>query len=481
MMKSTDLYDFQGHVSNFASGKPRVGFFVHFGGGKTYLSLKWLHTLPRPLPVLVLAKKSTLVQWKNEVEKHTTLSAEVVQGTTAQRLQILKHTQADVVIMNYDCIRTKVADYFGLYASGKDKVKCEPRKRPDFRTIILDESVYFSDMQTKRYKYWRAYIKDVPYRALLSGFAICENAEQLFGQMLMLDDGAALGSSFWTYRYNYFIAPPPWKPYAWVLKAGAAQTIAAACASKCIRIPPEVVKESLPPRHFEKIMFEFPTDVSKMYKRYKKEFECELPSGEIISTQWAITRAAKLRQFCAGFVYRDDGADPELIHEEKLEWLKENIPEMLHNDDTASIIIWTSFIFSGYLIQTALHGVGIEADFFHGNVKDYDKEMMLNNFTQRNKKVIILSCAAAHAGLNLQIANIAIFHDRDYSANFNLNAIDRNHRSGSEIHEKVTYYDLVVKDSLDEAVLEALQNKQDIGEAILKYLNFSCEYYQKDV
>jgi len=45
----------------------------------------------------------------------------------------------------------------------------------------------------------------------------------------------------------------------------------------------------------------------------------------------------------------------------------------------------------------------------------------------------------------------------------------RNHRGGSEVHDKVTRIDLVTPGSVDELILEALEKKQNIAENILEF------------
>ena len=52
----------------------------------------------------------------------------------------------------------------------------------------------------------------------------------------------------------------------------------------------------------------------------------------------------------------------------------------------------------------------------------------------------------------------------------NLQAEARNYRGGSEKHSKITRLDIVAKGTIDELVLVALQEKQDVSEVVLKYM-----------
>jgi hypothetical protein len=56
-----------------------------------------------------------------------------------------------------------------------------------------------------------------------------------------------------------------------------------------------------------------------------------------------------------------------------------------------------------------------------------------------------------------------------FSLGDNLQARARNYRSGSQIHEKIINYDLVVEDSIEEKVAQAINNKEEIGKMVLEW------------
>jgi len=104
-MKLPALYSFQETAAKKVEGRKRVGFLVYFGGGKTYLSLRWLETLTKPFPCLILCPKSAVTQWGTEIEKFTTFSYVLVEGTARQRAQALEK-EVQLFVANYDAIRS---------------------------------------------------------------------------------------------------------------------------------------------------------------------------------------------------------------------------------------------------------------------------------------------------------------------------------------------------------------------------------------
>ncbi len=70
-------------------------------------------------------------------------------------------------------------------------------------------------------------------------------------------------------------------------------------------------------------------------------------------------------------------------------------------------------------------------------------------------------------GISLVAASEAVFYGLTYSHGEHSQARDRLHRIGQ--HHPVTYYYLVVRDSVDETVRMALTQKRDLADFILDH------------
>ena len=76
-------------------------------------------------------------------------------------------------------------------------------------------------------------------------------------------------------------------------------------------------------------------------------------------------------------------------------------------------------------------------------------------------------------GLNLTQASTVIYFSNSFNLEIRQQSEDRAHRIGQE--NKVTYIDLIAKDTIDEFVLKSLNQKltlsaQTLGEEVLKFL-----------
>ncbi len=481
-MKSSALYPFHTRVSEFAADKPKVGIFVGYGGGKTYLSLKWLEDIykwrcqyhpswPSPFPVLVLTLKTGIHHWGQQIEEHSSFTYVMVRGSAAHRVDMFK-IKADIYIASYDLFRSpamleafKMIHSLETTHNGKVKHYFKSTAKTGIHTVIVDESTTLKNARNQRFKALRVPCKQMSYRALLTGKPILEKAEEIWGQMLFLDDGATFGSSFWKFRNTYFSEGPPWDPYTWTLKPGAEQKIAAKLNRSCIRVSKAEVSEQLPPKRYIKVPFEMPKSVRTRYDQLRDEFYMETLDGDTFETKWAPARSQKMHQLCQGIFYKGED-EYELIHTLKLDWLYENIPLMLKE---GPVLIWTHLVRLIPLIAKVLSPIPLRIYKGFG-MDDDQRDEAETAFKSGKVDLLILSERMGYAVLDLWRANQAVFYSTDYPAGFRDNAEDRCHRIGSEIHNAVTYYDLLFKDSMDEVVLDTIKQKLNMSEEILKHI-----------
>jgi len=447
-MKTKPLYQYQERVHEFIKDKPRAGIFAFYGSGKTYMSLRWCEAIEAP-PVLILTLKSLLHQWAREIEKYTSFTYSVVAGTAMQRVDALQ-CNSDLYIINYDAVRSPLV--------------LNKLRMMKFRAVIADESTLLKEGRTLRFKLLRPLTRSIPQRIILTGKPILEKPEEIWAQMLFLDDGETFGRSFWKFRATYFEPGPPWKPYDWTLKLGAEKLIAEKLNRLCVRVAKEEVATELPPKRYTIVRFEMPETVRVKYEILRKEFRMELLEGGEYDTVWALSRAQKMHQLCQGVFYKEEGAY-EFWHTLKLDWLQENIPLMVRE---GPVLIWTNYLRCIPMIAATLHPLPLRV--YTGEMGIVEREEALGAFQAGKVDVLVLSEQAGCAGLNLQRANQAVFFSTGYAAGMRENAEDRCHRIGSEIHKSVVYYDLIMEDSLDEVVLETIKNKLGMAEAILKHV-----------
>ena len=83
---------------------------------------------------------------------------------------------------------------------------------------------------------------------------------------------------------------------------------------------------------------------------------------------------------------------------------------------------------------------------------------------QRSKDYNVLVCTQKKAAesVTLTSAKYAIYYSNIWSNDSRLNSEARIRRKGSEIHNNITYIDLITKGSVEEKVYQCLRKKKDL-------------------
>lgn len=405
------------------------------GAGKTAISLaayKILKDGGRARKMLVVAPlRVCQLVWRQEAEKWTEFKDFRFSLLHGDKKRERLREDADIYLINPEGCQWLADQFFG-------------RALP-FDIVTIDQTIRFKNSQGKRFKALRPKLKTVRHRWGLEGALAPNGYEDLFGQMLILDDGASLGKFITRYRDMYF--QPGFDGFSYTLQPGAAARIEA-------RILPYVFRlayTDLPPAQDEPVFVELPPKERKLYEKMKRDAIVELG----IETVTAANSAAvygKLKQLANGAVYNGKGKEWVHVHDCKLEALEELIDE-LHG---APLLI-------GY-------------EFRHDLERLLKKWPDMRTFDGLNEREAIelqrawnsneVPYCAAHPasighGLNLQQG--AACHICWFSPTIDLNMyeefIGRLRRRGNTA-QRVTNHLLIAKDTVDETVtLPALRDK----------------------
>ena len=134
------------------------------------------------------------------------------------------------------------------------------------------------------------------------------------------------------------------------------------------------------------------------------------------------------------------------------------------------VIIWCSYRqnygdISRFLLDKKIKFVTITGD-QDSKEKTEAADLFQNDPTV---KVMLANRKAAGIGINLTAAPYSVVFSRNFSLEEEIQAQGRNYRNGSQIHEKITEINLIMEDTVEERVVEALQNKQNIADIILDF------------
>ena len=83
-------------------------------------------------------------------------------------------------------------------------------------------------------------------------------------------------------------------------------------------------------------------------------------------------------------------------------------------------------------------------------------------------KHMVANQAAGGIGLDLWRASIANYLSNSFKTEDRIQSEDRCHRIGSEVHDSVSFNDLVVPGTVDVRILRVIRNNRNLSDAIMK-------------
>lgn len=224
----------------------------------------------------------------------------------------------------------------------------------------------------------------------------------------------------------------------------------------------------LPDKVYEKLYCEMGKEQKKIYEAIKKEMFASYAGKELTVTNKVVV-TLRLQMITGGlFPFSDMEVKLDTEGEEYMETIHGNqriedngkikvlLEDLEEVPEDTSIIIWACFRGEIELIEEALKGAGYSCAKYYGG----SENSVITRFKQGDIKVLISNPVKGGEGLNLQRSTLQYFYSNSFKADSRLQAEDRSHRYGQT--NKVTYKDLICKNTVDERVYEVLKRREDL-------------------
>ncbi len=432
-----DMYDF-GMRRLYVEGEKGCGFLADPGLGKTRVALDVVKTLmelkevKRTLVVAPLRVAKTV--WPEEVQKW---EFDLPHNNMTQWRKNYNFPQQGVIdFTNFESIHhfTSVPGRYDL--------------------ILLDESTKIKNWTAKRTKALRKIIKDVPRRMIMTGTMVAYSLADMFAQIFMLDDGAALGRNVTVFRAR-FMERGGWQGREWKIRPGCEQELLDAIAPMVMRLDAESNLD-MPELIVQDIMCELPLAVQPHYRELKKKLLTQLESGEVFAVN-AASAYIKMRQFGNGQVY-DEDRNVLKVHDEKLEDLKDLVEAL---GDTPLLVL--------YQFQHDLARIQEEFPDAVQLTNDNLEETVLKWNAGEIKLMLAQNASTGH-GMNLQGAcNHVAFYGLNDSPEIYEQSYRRVYRQGQK-EGTVIVHRLLCKNTVDTVIRERVDKKLTNQKDFLKLL-----------
>ena len=477
-------FEHQKVMATVATELDGAAFLCEQGTGKTRAALEAAAAKVRAGlidVVLVLCPRGVMNTWQRETRWWApSLTPVQLRDSIVRRREYLQHmVQAgQVLILNYDVLADLQEAIVAMCGSRRVMMVC-------------DEMHRLRNAQTLTAQAAMEVCRHVAARLGQTGTPVANGAQDVWSQWYVVDLGQTFGANFVQFRREFFTE----YSWSWSIEPqeGALDRIGQKMRLRGLRYRKEDCLD-LPPKVYEVEEVEMGRDQAQAYEEMKRWLvawlrgeRSDLPAdaeaaepgdsdedlgplnadGKRASAANQLVAILRLTQITSGFVTAEDGAVHAFTPNPKLKRMEELVRE--HVRHGRQVIVWAHYKNDINAILDTLRDLPcVRIDGSQtGKRGEIDRDLAESTFMNGTARVLVANPAAGGVGLNLQAGSVAIYYSQTYSLINRLQSEDRCHRSGSEIHNKVTYIDLVCTGSIDETVREALAGKKDVADAVV--------------
>jgi hypothetical protein len=332
--------------------------------------------------------------------------------------------------------------------------------------LVIDESTDIKTPGAKRTRRAKALGRLASHRRILSGLPDPEGPVDLYAQLSFLSPHI-VGTNVAKFKARYCEFEQTY--------VGGGKTIQTVSGYRNLEELTRIVqgvsfrvrKEDcldLPPKVYTKRFFEMSVEQERMYRELDEQLTTEFPDGQEVTARIAIVRMLRQQQIAAGYVPPDDwnvdsqepvrripGPNPRL---DAMKDIVEKYP--------GQMIVWVRYRMDSTLLLELL---GKDAVRYDGEVKDKQREENMDRFKKGEVRFIVASPKAMARGFTLHMAQTCVFYSHYWGLEARIQAEDRAHRAG--LKHTVTYVDVLAEDSVDEKIVKALRNKDDLARRVM--------------
>jgi len=312
--------------------------------------------------------------------------------------------------------------------------------------VVIDESTFLRNPRTKITRFYLKNFRNVPHRWLLTGTPNPEDELDWVTQLLWLD-GIALGyRNFWAYRSALY-DPPQWG-YKWTPQAGTPTKLKRFLSHR-VFVRRRIDVDMEVPTTFVRRLVDLPPGFRKAYRTLEEELILEYNGQEIERTNYEPVKYKLLRQLCGGFLNKD------LAWRGKINALRELLTGDLALDP---VVVWFTFNQEIDAVYADLYKVmGDKVDFINGTVPQKERRERVREFHRGLLRVLLVQISVAEYGMNLSVADTAIFYSLPRGTLAWTQTVDRILKLGKK---GLLIIPLLVRDTLEEEIFEALQHQK---------------------
>tara|TARA_R100000278_G_scaffold17602_1_gene17640 strand:+ start:7157 stop:8569 length:1413 start_codon:yes stop_codon:yes gene_type:complete len=436
--------------------------FCEMGTGKTKIVLDIIQNAEDLADIVIIAPNGLHHNWAiNEIPQHFQKTVDVfcwkgpiktIKGKKEFKQFLNQDSKFRMILINVEALRT---------ASGFQTVEKFLNSAKHRIHMIVDESTCIKNpkaMQTKR-------VLQLSQKAdrkwILNGTPITQSPLDLFTQCKFLNRQALPYPTYTAFKHAFAVETTMTmgsRSFRKVVGYQNLDQLTKLLEPFSLRIEKKDCLD-LPDKTFTPMVVEMTATQKRIYKTMKDDCLALLDSGNLVTTTLALTRIIKLHQIVTGFITDDEGTE-HAIDNNRIAAL------MQIAETTKPLVVFCAYHHNVRAVCNALakeYG-NHQVVTFSGNESSIQRNKAVKQF-QNGQAHFFVGTSAAAKGLTLHRASTMVYYSNNYSLETRLQSQDRIHRIGQK--NKCTYIDLVVPQTVDNAILQRLEQKKELSSMVL--------------
>lgn len=402
---------------------------------------------------LVVCPASLVYNWGEELKKFApSLRTVLIAGTADERSDLIRGIgDYDVAVTSYDLLKRDIDQY----------------EDHSFRFAVVDEAQNMKNPMTAAAKSVK--LIHAKTRFALTGTPIENRLSELWSIFDFVMPG---------YLYDYRTFKTKIEvPVAKNNDQGAMDQIRRMVAPFILRRQKKDVLKDLPEKLEEvryarmdrKQQLIYDAEVTKMKTKLSTRSDEEISRNRI----QIFAELTKIRQICC---------DPSLLFADydgesaKTDLCMDLIRSLIEGQHRA--LIFSQFTSMFEILENKLSEEGIVYYKITGDTPKRRRLELVNDFNQGTVPLFLISLKAGGTGLNLTGADVVIHYDPWWNTAAQDQATDRAHRIGQT--RAVTVFRLIVKDTIEEKIMQLQESKKKLSDDILEGEGISAATLDKD-
>lgn len=441
MLSRSLMHGYQNRDVDILKDNPAHGLWRQMGLGKTITTATALRDMMNDFTIgrtlIVAPKRVALTTWPMEFRKWDHLQGmrtEVITGNTKERTRALLK-RSDIHIISRDNV-------------GWLWETCG--KKWPWDTVVLDESSSFKSQSSRRWKAMRQAGRYIKRMYQLTATPSPNGLHDLWAQIYLMDKGARLGVTEKDFHQRWFYYQKESRTL--IAKDHAEAEIHEILGDLVTSMKAEDYLD-MPELILNTVECDLDPAVMKQYKQFERDMVIQLSSLTEVEVDSAAALCGKLLQFANGALYTDALRNWELVHDEKIEALKEII------EAHEGYPIMVAYNFKSDLQR-------IKRAFPHAVVMDDNIETQ-ERWNAGKIPILLTHPASSGHGLNLQGgSHIIVWFGLTWSLELYQQLCGRLYRQGQK-SETVIIHHILSRGTVDERVMRVLATKDATQKALL--------------